>query len=303
MDNKILFVDDDVSILQGYERILHRDFPVSAANCGEQGLDTIRTAGPFAVVISDMRMPGMNGAAFLAKVRERAPDTVRILLTGYSDLDAAIDAVNNGKIFRYLTKPCEKEIMVEAIQSGIAQYRSILANKELVKKAQLISRSSLDWGSNSLSPDESHTHTLELPGPSEARAYVDSLFSGARRGYVALIKLTILEIVEERYGTAAVTEYIRNTIQFLKRAVNPTDLLFFWRRDVLMIVVARQLSPAAMRMELARLLQDRPEMITETNGRRIMVAAPTTFDLMPVSGFSDCNEMLAAFEAKLTKKL
>ncbi|MGA9668861.1 MAG: response regulator, partial [Terracidiphilus sp.] len=77
MDNKILFVDDEASILQGYRRILHREFSVSTANSGEQGLATIRTAGPFAIVVSDMRMPSMNGAEFLAKVREKAPDTVR----------------------------------------------------------------------------------------------------------------------------------------------------------------------------------------------------------------------------------
>jgi DNA-binding NtrC family response regulator len=100
VDGTALFVDDEIPILEGYRRILHREFDVCGANSGEDGLEVLRTTGPFAVVISDMRMPGMNGAEFLAKVRERAPDTARMLLTGYADLEAAIDAVNKGNIFR-----------------------------------------------------------------------------------------------------------------------------------------------------------------------------------------------------------
>lgn len=94
MVNKVLFVDDESSILDGYKRMLHREFEVDTAVGGLQGLTLIRDRGPFSVVISDMRMPGMNGAQFLAQVRQSAPDTVRMLLTGYTDIDAAMDAVN-----------------------------------------------------------------------------------------------------------------------------------------------------------------------------------------------------------------
>lgn len=85
MDNKILFVDDDVLILEGYRRMLHQEFSVSTAIGGQQALALLRASGPFAVVISDMRMPGMNGAEFLANVREKAPDTVRMLLSPLQD--------------------------------------------------------------------------------------------------------------------------------------------------------------------------------------------------------------------------
>ena len=97
MAEKILFVDDEALALAGYERALHRDFFLSTASGGTQGLATIETNGPFAVVISDMRMPGMDGAEFLAQVRQKAPDTVRMLLTGHADLNAAISAVNEGQ--------------------------------------------------------------------------------------------------------------------------------------------------------------------------------------------------------------
>ena len=94
MVEKVLFVDDEPAVLDGYKRILYKDFAVDTAVGGELGLISIRENGPYSVVISDMRMPGMNGAKFLALVRQSAPDTVRMLLTGYTVLDAAMLAVN-----------------------------------------------------------------------------------------------------------------------------------------------------------------------------------------------------------------
>jgi response regulator RpfG family c-di-GMP phosphodiesterase len=106
---------------------------VDTAEGGEQGLASIQNSGPYAVVISDMRMPGMNGAQFLAQVRQKTPDTVRMLLTGYADLDAAMHAVNEGNIFRFLTKPCDKEVLTRAIDAGLAQYSLVTAEKELLE--------------------------------------------------------------------------------------------------------------------------------------------------------------------------
>lgn len=133
MTDRILFVDDEPPVLDGYKRILHRDFEVETAVGGEQGLASIRDRGPYSVVISDMRMPGMNGAQFLAQVRQITPDTVRMLLTGYTDLDAAMLAVNEGNIFRFLTKPCEKDVLTNAIHAGLVQYRLVTAEKELLE--------------------------------------------------------------------------------------------------------------------------------------------------------------------------
>jgi len=134
MAEKVLFVDDESLILESYRRMLYREFEVETALGGEQGLAILRERGPFSVVISDMRMPGMSGAQFLAKVRQASPDTVRMLLTGYTEMMAVIEAVNEGNIFRFLTKPCEKEILATAITTGVAQYRLITAEKELLEK-------------------------------------------------------------------------------------------------------------------------------------------------------------------------
>jgi response regulator RpfG family c-di-GMP phosphodiesterase len=132
--DKILFVDDEPAVVHGYQRLLHREFAVSVALGGEQGLASIQTNGPYAVVISDMRMPGMNGAQFLSQVRQKAPDTVRMLLTGYTDLNAAMDAVNEGNIFRFLAKPCEKEVLAKAILTGVEQYRLVRIEKEVLEQ-------------------------------------------------------------------------------------------------------------------------------------------------------------------------
>jgi response regulator RpfG family c-di-GMP phosphodiesterase len=133
MSCKILFVDDEPSILEGYKRMLHRDFQVDTAASGIEGLTLIRDHGPYSIVISDMRMPGMNGAEFLAQVRQTSPDTVRMLLTGFTDIDAAIEAVNQGNIFRLLAKPCGKESMLDAINAGVYQYRLVMVEKELLE--------------------------------------------------------------------------------------------------------------------------------------------------------------------------
>jgi len=131
---RILCVDDEPQVLEGLRLNLRRRFAVLTAEGGEKGLETLRTESPVWVVISDMRMPGMDGAQFLAKVREAAPDTVRILLTGHADLDAAIAAVNEGQIFRFLTKPCPLPQLMGVLDAACRQYQLVTAERELLEK-------------------------------------------------------------------------------------------------------------------------------------------------------------------------
>ena len=134
MSEKILFVDDEPAVLQGYQRLLHSEFKVTAAVGGTGALIILRTQGPFAVVVSDMRMPGMDGIEFLLKVKAMAPDAVRIMLTGVSELQTAIDAVNEGNIFRFLSKPSTKEIMVKTLTDALEQHRLVCAERDLLEK-------------------------------------------------------------------------------------------------------------------------------------------------------------------------
>src|SRR5882672_4792554 len=112
MNTKILCVDDEPNVLEAFSRSLRKDFQVFVAQSGEQGIAMIENEGPFAVVVSDMRMPEMDGIQFLSRVRETIPETVRVMLTGNADQQTAMNAVNEGNIFRFLTKPCSPEALV-----------------------------------------------------------------------------------------------------------------------------------------------------------------------------------------------
>jgi response regulator RpfG family c-di-GMP phosphodiesterase len=133
MGDKILFVDDEPAFLTGYELMLRPDFQMDTAVGGERGLAALRDHGPYAVVVSDMRMPGMNGAQFLARVRQAAPDTIRVILTGHADINTAMDAVNQGNIFRFLAKPCQKDVLSKTIAGCLAQYRLITTERDLIE--------------------------------------------------------------------------------------------------------------------------------------------------------------------------
>jgi response regulator RpfG family c-di-GMP phosphodiesterase len=134
MTDMILCVDDDANLLDGLKRQLRKQFTLETALSGEAGLVVLKEQGPAAVVVSDMRMPGMNGARFLAQVRALAPDTVRILLTGQTDIQDAIAAVNEGNIFRFLTKPCPPEVLASALQAALQQYHLITAERTLLEQ-------------------------------------------------------------------------------------------------------------------------------------------------------------------------
>jgi FixJ family two-component response regulator/GGDEF domain-containing protein len=297
---KILCVDDEASALEGYQRILHRQFEVSTAVSGAQALAILLRRGPFAVVISDMRMPGMNGAEFLAQVREKAPESVRMLLTGYSDMKAAMDAVNKGRIFQFLSKPCERDVLVAAIGAGVEQYRSQLAEKELVKNAQAAGRSRSEWEAVDFSQWDKFESPAGLPGPTEAKAHLQPLVGANAQCYVALLKLTVLKTVEERYGEKAAGDYLGIVAQLLVKALHPDDQLFHWSHDVLMAVLRRHISAAAVRMEMERLIADAREYVIEVSGRRMMIVCLIAFDLLPAGRFPGFTDMLAAFDANLT---
>jgi len=123
MPGRILLVDDDQLILDGLGLMLRGHFEARTARGGREALDVLRAEGPFAVVVSDLRMPGMDGVEFLARARELSPGTVRVMLTGHGDLDAAMEAVNRGEVFRFLVKPCPAEVLRAALGDALEKHR------------------------------------------------------------------------------------------------------------------------------------------------------------------------------------
>ncbi len=131
---RILLVDDEPMVLHALQRQLRNEFLIHIAEGPEAGLKALQEDGPFAVVVSDMRMPRMSGVQFLDQVRQHWPETVRMMLTGNSDQSTAIDAVNRGQIYRFLNKPCPNEILRLALDSALAQYRSMRIERDLLSQ-------------------------------------------------------------------------------------------------------------------------------------------------------------------------
>ncbi len=131
---RILCVDDEPMVLEGLSLTLGRKYEVITAPSGIAALEVFKTNKFIPVIISDMRMAGMDGATLLAKVKECSPFTVRMLLTGHSDLDSAISAINNGQIFRFLVKPISPTLLLKAVESAVMQHQLIVSEKILLEQ-------------------------------------------------------------------------------------------------------------------------------------------------------------------------
>jgi two-component system, probable response regulator PhcQ len=118
LEQTVLFVDDEQALLDGLRNALRKEpYDILTANSAQEGLRVLHE-GRIDVVVSDERMPGVSGSDFLAYVRQRYPETVRIMLTGQASLDATIQAINEGEIYRFLTKPCSPVQLAQTLRSA-----------------------------------------------------------------------------------------------------------------------------------------------------------------------------------------
>ncbi len=132
---RVLLVDDEPFVLEGLRRSVHTEFVADLAGGAEEGLAKLSKDGPYPVVVSDMRMPGMDGAEFLATVRTISPDSIRVMLTGHSDMETAVRAVNEGQIFRFLTKPVNPETLLATLRECVVQYHAARLEKDRLRIA------------------------------------------------------------------------------------------------------------------------------------------------------------------------
>lgn len=130
MKDKVLLVDDDAMVLAGLKRQLRNQFRIDTALSGEEALKQVQENGPYAVIVSDYMMPGMNGVEFLSYVKNTSPDTVRMMLTGSADMPTAIRAVNEGNIFQFHPKPCPADTLSQGIQSAIQKYHKVVSHQQ-----------------------------------------------------------------------------------------------------------------------------------------------------------------------------
>ena len=138
---RILCVDDERNVLRALERIfLDDDYEIVLAGSGDEGLEIMEESGAFQVVMSDYRMPVMNGVEFLKAVYERWPETVRIVLSGYADAGAIVAAINEGHIYRFIPKPWNDDELRVTIQNCLERYFLQKKNQELLEQLAAINQ-------------------------------------------------------------------------------------------------------------------------------------------------------------------
>jgi response regulator RpfG family c-di-GMP phosphodiesterase len=133
MSARILLVDDEPSILEAYKRSLRNHFTLVTANSGSEALDILASEEAFAVIVSDMKMPQMNGIELLSTVKDKYPNIVRLLLTGNADQETAVLAINTSDVFQFLQKPCQAEQMIAAIEKALDHHRLLALEQNLLE--------------------------------------------------------------------------------------------------------------------------------------------------------------------------
>src|ERR1700712_3118052 len=132
----VLYIDDEVNNLNSFKAAFRRDFEIFTASSAKEGRKILDT-NEIGVIITDQRMPGMTGIEFLESILLVYPDTIRILLTGFSDMNAVMDAINRGQVYKYLVKPWQNDELRLYIQNALEIYHLRKENKELAQKLQL----------------------------------------------------------------------------------------------------------------------------------------------------------------------
>ncbi|MFK7891533.1 MAG: HD domain-containing phosphohydrolase [Granulosicoccus sp.] len=206
----VLCVDDEQSILASLKRALRKQpFTLLIANSGQEALE-ILSKSPVDLVVSDMRMPGMNGAELLAKVHSTWPDTVRMLLTGYSDMESTVSAINEGRIFRYLNKPWNNEDLVVSITSALEHKRLKDENATLTELTRQQNDELKAFNDELESKVEARTKDLALANQrlNDAYSQLNSSYNAAIRIFAQLIELRDGETYSHSRAVARTCEEI-----------------------------------------------------------------------------------------------
>lgn len=181
----ILLVDDEENILRALQRLLmdEEDIEITTAVSGEEGLKLLPGLANLGLIVSDQRMPGMSGAQFLEKAREINSDASRVILTGYADVSAAVDAINKGGAWRYLAKPWNDDELIRVIREGLERYRIIIENRRLNALVLKQNRELDEWNSNL--KQRVLAQTTEIRKKNEELTAANSRLKGAFEGVIA----------------------------------------------------------------------------------------------------------------------
>ncbi len=180
---KVLFVDDEENILKALERLmLDEQFETLTAASANDALELLQHTAGVGLIVSDQRMPGVTGVEFLEQARVIAPDALRIMLTGYADIQATMGAINRGGAYRYITKPWNDEELLQTIRDGITHYRLLLENRQLTETVNRQNEELKEW--NSRLKERVLEHTARIRLQNEELAARGEMLQGAFRGTI-----------------------------------------------------------------------------------------------------------------------
>ena len=225
MKEKILIVDDEPHVLHAYKRGLRKQFKIDTAPGGPEALEIITKHGPYAIVVSDMRMPGMNGLELLTILKEKNPEIIRIMLTGNADQKTAVDAVNKGEVFKFLTKPCSSETMAETLNAGLAQYAQLQEKREILKQ----SADDIKILSDKLVYQAQHDYLTGLANrPAfelRLQHFLESAHNKGQEHALCHLDLDYFNIINDTCGNFAGDECLRQVSQMLSSQQRSNDVL------------------------------------------------------------------------------
>lgn len=299
---RLLCVDDDVMVLSALQRQLRKQFEVVGALGGDKALQVLQERGPFAVVVSDLQMPGMNGLEFLARAREAAPDTVRMVLTGKADLDTAIRAVNEGIVFRFLTKPCEGDTLASSVKTAVEQYE--LARKrsaflegissqvratltEMDSQAEESRRRELPGVEphvrERMEEDSHFDPSSGLPNAAQAEAAISAILESGDSMAVAVFCVQRMGFTLSRYGKAVCAKVLLVSGQHLASALEShSATLFRWKGPAFVALIPNEKTALALKNDLQVSTSLVRDQYIEGPWRTIYLPIRMSVDVFPV---------------------
>ena len=212
-DNNLLVIDDEPSILSSLKRQFRRNYQVYIAHSAQEGLEVMK-AHSIQVIISDQRMPGMNGAEFFDQVKHDYPDATRLLLTGYADIQAVIEAINDGNIFRYITKPWDPTELDTIVREAFERHNLIVRNKELVKQLQEANRDL---------EKRVKARTVELTELNKEKDHMIGIVAHDLRGPLGSIRMAHDVICEDLTDTVTQEEFLGLIDEVAEKALRLID--------------------------------------------------------------------------------
>jgi EAL domain-containing protein (putative c-di-GMP-specific phosphodiesterase class I)/FixJ family two-component response regulator len=220
---RILWVDDDQEMLDAVGPHLACRYQLDLATSGAAGLNALRLHPETAVILSDLRMPAMDGAAFLAASRGLSPDARRVLLTGCVDLPTAIAAINEGQICRFLTKPSSPQTIIEAVEFALSEYRAEMATRNAIR--QFAARESL--GKDRVTGLASRERLLETL----AGVLVERELVGEPAGTVYLLQVRFVPPFADNVDSVQIDQWIRTIATQLKLRAGANRCIARWDKQ------------------------------------------------------------------------